>query len=226
MNHKIKILLADDHPLFRRGVRALLELKPEYMVVGEASNGCEAVEFIQHTRPDVIFMDINMPKVDGLEATRIIKKEHPEIHIIMLTVTDYDNALFEAIKSGASGYLLKNLEPSDLYLTLEKIQNGEAVINGVLANKILNEFSRLSQPKIQVTELDQLSKREIEVLKNLVKGMDNKEIAAALSISPSTVKTHLQNIIEKLHLKNRTEAAVYAIGEGIVDYRSKCDPPD
>ena len=226
MNHKIKILLADDHPLFRRGVRALLEFKPEYMVVGEASNGCEAVEFIQHTRPDVIFMDINMPKVDGLEATRIIKKEHPEIHIIMLTVTDYDNALFEAIKSGASGYLLKNLEPSDLYLTLEKIQNGEAVINGVLANKILNEFSRLSQPKIQVTELDQLSKREIEVLKNLVKGMDNKEIAAALSISPSTVKTHLQNIIEKLHLKNRTEAAVYAIGEGIVDYRSKCDPPD
>ncbi|HPS42574.1 MAG TPA: response regulator transcription factor [Anaerolineaceae bacterium] len=226
MNHKTKILLVDDHPLFRRGVRALLELKPEYAVVGEASNGCEAIEFIQHTRPDVIFMDINMPKVDGLEATRIIKKEHPEIHIIMLTVTDYDNALFEAIKSGASGYLLKNLEPSDLYLTLEKIQNGEAVINGVLANKILNEFSRLSQPKIQVTELDQLSKREIEVLKNLVKGMDNKEIAAALSISPSTVKTHLQNIIEKLHLKNRTEAAVYAIGEGIVDYRSKCDPPD
>lgn len=226
MNHKIKILLADDHPLFRRGVKDLLELRPEYSVVGEASNGCEAIEFIQHTKPDVIFMDINMPRIDGLEATRIIKKDHPEINIIMLTVSDYDNALFEAIKSGASGYLLKNLEPSDLYLTLEKIQHGEAVINGVLANKILNEFSRISQSNSQAAETDQLSRREIEVLTNLVKGMDNKEIAAALSISPSTVKTHLQNIIEKLHLKNRTEAAVYAIGEGIVNYHSKCNPPD
>ena len=104
MNHKTKILLVDDHPLFRRGVRALLELKPEYAVVGEASNGCEAIEFIQHTRPDVIFMDINMPRIDGLEATRIIKKDYPEINIIMLTVSDYDNALFEAIKSGGKGF--------------------------------------------------------------------------------------------------------------------------
>lgn len=226
MNHKIRILLADDHPLFRRGVRALLELKPEYIVVGEASNGCEAIEFLKQYKVDVIFMDINMPRIDGLEATRIIKKDHPDIHIIMLTVSDYENALFEAIKSGASGYLLKNLEPSDLYLTIEKIQNGEAVINGVLATKILNEFSRISQAKPQPSDVEQLSRREIDVLTNLVKGMDNKEIAAALSISPSTVKTHLQNIIEKLHLKNRTEAAVYAIGEGIVDYRSRCDSSD
>jgi len=168
-------------------------------------------------------MDIDMPKVNGLEATRVIKKEFPQTSIIILTVSDYDSALFEAIKSGASGYLLKNLEPADLFSTLEKIQQGEAVINGVLATKILREFSRLSESHEKSREIEPLTDREIEVLQHLVRGEDNKKIAQSLSISPSTVKTHLQNIMEKLHLKNRIEAAVYAVGEGLVDYHSECE---
>ncbi|MBP8997087.1 MAG: response regulator transcription factor [Anaerolineaceae bacterium] len=219
----LRILLVDDHPLFRKGVRSLIETHAEFQVIGEAGNGCDAIEMTKLTRPDVIFMDIDMPKVNGLEATRLIKKEFPQTSIIMLTVSDYDSALFEAIKSGASGYLLKNLEPADLFSTLEKIQQGEAVINGVLATKILREFSRLSESHEKSREIEPLTEREIEVLQHLVRGEDNKKIAQSLSISPSTVKTHLQNIMEKLHLKNRIEAAVYAVGEGLVDYHSECE---
>jgi len=219
----LKIMLVYDHPLFRKGVRSLIETHADYQVIAEAGNGCEAIELTKIYRPDVVFMDIDMPKVNGLEATRIIKKEFPQISIIMLTVSDYDSALFEAIKSGASGYLLKNLEPADLFSTLEKIQHGEAVINGVLATKILKEFSRLSEARENSRGIEPLTDRETEVLQHLVRGKDNKEIAQALSISPSTVKTHLQNIMEKLHLKNRLEAAVYAVGEGMVDYHSECE---
>ncbi len=215
---KLEILLVDDHPLFRKGVRSLLEARSCYAVIGEASNGREAVEFTRANRPTVIFMDIDMPGMNGLEATRLIKHEFPKIHIVILTVSDYDSVLFDAIKAGASGYLLKNLEPDELYATLEKIRDGEAVINGVLATKILREFSRLSDARDRLKEIEPLSDREIEVLEQLVHGKDNKEIAQALSIAPSTVKTHLQNIMEKLHLKNRIEAAVYAVGEGLVEY--------
>lgn len=216
---KLEILLVDDHPLFRKGVRSLLEARSGYAVIGEASNGREAVEFTRANRPAVIFMDIDMPGMNGLEATRAIKQEFPNIHIVILTVSDYDSVLFDAIKAGASGYLLKNLEPDELYATLEKIRDGEAVINGVLATKILREFSRMSDARDRLKEIEPLSEREIEVLEQLVHGKDNKEIAHALSIAPSTVKTHLQNIMEKLHLKNRIEAAVYAVGEGLVEYR-------
>lgn len=215
---KLEILLVDDHPLFRKGVRSLLEARSCYAVIGEASNGREAVEFTRANRPAVIFMDIDMPGMNGLEATRLIKHEFPKIHIVILTVSDYDSVLFDAIKAGASGYLLKNLEPDELYATLEKIRDGEAVINGVLATKILREFSRLSDARDRLKEIEPLSDREIEVLEQLVHGKDNKEIAQALSIAPSTVKTHLQNVMGKLHLKNRIEAAVYAVGEGLVEY--------
>lgn len=218
----IKILLVDDHPLFRKGVKTLLEAKPGYTVIAEAPDGCEAIRLTRETRPDVIFMDIDMPRVNGLEATRAIKKEFPRTHIVILTVSDYDSVLFDAIKAGASGYLLKNLEPEELYATLEKIRHGEAVINGVLATKILREFNRMADAREKMKEIEPLSDREIEVLEQLVHGKDNKEIAQALSISPSTVKTHLQNIMEKLHLKNRIEAAVYAVGEGLVDYHGDC----
>jgi len=219
---ELEILLVDDHPLFRKGVRSLIEAKAGYRVIGEASNGCEAVTFTRANKPAVIFMDIDMPEMNGLEATRIIKKECPKTNIFILTVSDYDSVLFDAIKAGASGYLLKNLEPADLYDTLEKIRNGEAVINGVLATKILREFNRMSGARVKAKEIEPLSEREIEVLEHLVRGKDNKEIAQALSIAPSTVKTHLQNIMDKLHLKNRIEAAVYAVGEGLVNYPPDC----
>lgn len=217
-----RILLVDDHALFRQGVKTLLSTRPGFDVVAEASNGCEAIELAARHQPDVIFMDIDMPDVNGLDATRAIKHEWPAITIIMLTVSDYEAQLFEAIKSGASGYLLKNLEPQELFDMLEKLQRGEAVINGVLAHKILNELSRLAQPRQTARKVDQLSEREIEVLEHLVRGEENKEIAKALSITPNTVKTHLSNIMEKLHLRNRLEAAVYAVGEGLVDYRTDC----
>lgn len=219
---ELSILLVDDHPLFRKGVRALLEAKPGYRVIGEVANGCEAVAFTRTSQPAVVFMDIDMPEMNGLEATRIIKKEFPQTSIVILTVSDYDSVLFDAIKAGASGYLLKNLEPDDLYGTLEKIRAGEAVVNGVLATKILREFNRISDAREKAKEIEPLSEREIEVLEHLVRGKDNKEIAHALSIAPSTVKTHLQNIMDKLHLKNRIEAAVYAVGEGLVEYPPDC----
>ncbi len=219
----LQILLADDHALFRKGVKALLSTRRAYNIIGEAANGCEVIELAHQLKPDIIFMDIDMPGMNGLEATRVIMQELPDIKIIILTVSDYENQLFDAIKSGASGYLLKNLEPEELFEMLEKIQRGEAAVNGILATKILHEFSRLSQTDRPRKDVDQLSEREIEVLKRLVLGEDNKEIAEALSIAPNTVKTHLSNIMEKLHLRNRLEAAVYAVGEGLVDYRKKCD---
>lgn len=219
----MRILLVDDHALFRRGVKTLLTSRPEFEVIGEAANGCEAIELAHQMKPDVIFMDIDMPGVNGLDATRAIKHDLPAINIIMLTVSDYEAQLFEAIKSGASGYLLKNLEPQELFEMLEKIRRGEAAVNSILATKILNEFSRLAQPRQQQQKAnDQLSEREIEVLERLVRGDDNKQIAETLSITPNTVKTHLSNIMEKLHLRNRLEAAVYAVGEGLVDYRTDC----
>lgn len=226
MNSKpkvIRILLVDDHALFRKGVKALLEARSEFIVVGEASNGCEAIELAQKLQPDLIFMDIDMPQLNGLEATRNIKQQLPNIQIIMLSVSDYAPQLFEAIKSGACGYLLKNLEPEEIFEMLDKVQRGEPAINGVLATKILTEFNRLSQPDRPRKGIEQLSEREIEVLEHLVQGDDNKEIAKALSIAPNTVKTHLSNIMEKLHLRNRVEAAVYAVGEGLVEYHPDCN---
>jgi DNA-binding NarL/FixJ family response regulator len=218
----MRILLADDHALFRKGVKALLASRPEYCVVGEAADGCETIELAHQLRPDLIFMDIDMPKLNGLEATRAIKRAIPSIQIIILTVSDYSAPLFEAVKCGVSGYLLKNLEPEEIFQMLEKIQRGVPAINGILATKILSEFSRQAQLGHPLSKDDQLTGREIEVLKYVVRGDDNQEIAAALSITPNTVKTHLSNIMEKLHFRNRVEVAVYAVGEGIVDYRSEC----
>lgn len=195
-----------------------------FLVVAEAANGNEAVEMAHRTKPDIILMDIDMPGMNGLIATQIIKKDLPEINIVMLTVFDYDSKLFEAIKNGASGYLLKNMEPEELFSMLEKIQRGEAAIDGILAARILKEFSRKSQPEKPSPEKHPLTKREIEVLEYLVQGDDNNEIAQALSISSSTVKTHLNNIMEKLHMRNRIEMAIYAVTEGIVDiHREKKD---
>jgi DNA-binding NarL/FixJ family response regulator len=218
----LRIILADDHALFRRGVKALLSSHPQYSIIGEAANGCEALELAQLTHPDVVLMDIDMPGMNGLKATRLIKASLPKTAVVILTVSDYESQLFEAIKCGASGYLLKNLEPDELYDMLEKLQQGEAAINGVLAAKILNEFSRLAQPGHPARTSDCLSERETAVLQRVARGEDNKAIAQALSIAPNTVKTHLSSIMEKLHLRNRIEVAVYAVGEGLVNYEQDC----
>jgi DNA-binding NarL/FixJ family response regulator len=215
----LRILLVDDHILFRKGVAALLANHPEMQVVGEASNGFEAIAVARETLPDVILMDINMPECDGLEATRRIKREMPHVKIVMLTVSDDDQHLFEAIKSGAQGYLLKNLEPDQLHDLLESISRGEAPLSGVIAAKILKEFARPDPGLAEDPEviIDELTSRESTILQLVSEGKTNKEIASDLVISENTVKIHLRNILEKLHLKNRIQAAVYAVRQGLVE---------
>jgi two-component system nitrate/nitrite response regulator NarL len=214
----LRVLLVDDHILFRKGVASLLASHKDIEVVGEAGDGVEAVAKARETVPDAILMDLAMPKCSGLEATRLIKREMPHVKIIILTVSDDDRDLFAAIKNGADGYLLKNLEPRQLFDMLEGIRYGEAPISGLLAAKILQEFRQPDQslPR-QLEASDELTPREIEVLERVVEGATNKEIAEALVITENTVKIHLRNILEKLHVQNRIQAAVYAVRQGLVN---------
>lgn len=214
----LRVLLVDDHVLFRKGIASLLAAKKGITVVGEAGDGVEAVTMVRETSPNIILMDINMPKQGGLETIKIIKEEMPELDIVMLTVSEDDEDLFEAIKSGAKGYLLKNLEPQQLFDMLEGIQQGEAPISGSMAAKILQEFKQPHHASPNQTETpDELTPREIEVLEQVVKGASNKEISAALHITENTVKIHLRNILDKLQVRNRIQAAVHAVREGLVD---------
>jgi len=214
----LRILLVDDHILFRKGVAALLAARQDMQVVGEASDGLEAIAVARETLPDVILMDISMPTCDGLEATRRIKRELPHVKIVMLTVSDDDQHLFEAIKSGAQGYLLKDLEPYQLHDLLENISKGEAALSGAIAAKILKEFTRPSPGSPEEPDIiDELTPRETTILQLVSEGKTNKEIASDLVISENTVKIHLRNILEKLHLQNRIQAAVYAVRQGLVD---------
>lgn len=221
ITRQTRILLVDDQVLFRKGLLALFEARPEFEVVAEANNGMEAIDLAHKTNPDIILMDIDMPVMNGLVATRVIKKELPQITIVMLTVFDHDAKLFTAIKEGASGYLLKDMEPEELFAMLEKTQRGEAAINSVLAARILKEFSSKPKSENKSSVYNHLTEREMEVLEHLVSGKNTKEMAAVLSISTNTVKTHLENILEKLHLRNRIEAALYAVSEGLVEYHPK-----
>jgi len=214
----MRVLLVDDHALFRKGVAEQLANKEGITVVGEAENGLEAIRAARDLLPDVIFMDINMPKCSGLEATRQIKREIPHVKIVILTVADDDQNLFEAIKAGAQGYLLKNLEPAKLSDMLERVSRDEAPLSGPIAAKILNEFSQPGSSENSVSRIiEELTEREIEVLELVVEGMTNKEIGSELHLSVNTIKIHLRNILEKLHLQNRIQAAVYAVREGLVD---------
>lgn len=213
----LRILLVDDHIMFRKGVASLLSDRQDVQIVGEAGDGMEAVARARETVPDVILMDIGMPKWSGLEATRLIKQEMPHVKIVMLTVSDDERDLFTAIKYGAEGYLLKNLGPSQFFDMLEGVRRGEVAVSGVMAAKILKEFRQADQGLAQSSaESDALTPREVQVLELVVEGASNKEIAEALSVTEHTVKIHLRNILEKLHLHNRIQAAVYAVRQGLV----------
>ncbi len=215
----IRVLLADDHALLRKGVASILAAEPDFEVVGEASDGLEAVEMARELMPDVILMDISMPRVDGLEATRRIVSEMPYARIIVLTFSDGERNLFEAVKSGAQGYLLKNIHPEALCGTLRSVMRGEATVSGVMATRLLEEFARQARTPAVAPERPgaNLSPREKAVLELVARGQSNKEIASALSIAENTVKNHLKNILEKLHLENRVQAATFALREGLVD---------
>ncbi len=213
---KEKVLLVDDHLLFRKGLASLLQSKEIVEVVGEAKDGYEAIEKARQARPDVILMDILMPGCDGIEATRCIKQDLPECKIIILTVSDEDKNLFEAIKAGAHGYLLKNTEPKQLFEMIEGVTRGEAALSPTIATRILSEFAKQlnNEPQAEA-DRDLLSSREKEVINLIFHGACNREIAIELCIAENTVKNHLRAILDKLHLQNRVQLATYAVREGI-----------
>jgi DNA-binding NarL/FixJ family response regulator len=208
----IRVLLADDHALFREGLAGLIAAQPDFEVVGEAGNGLEALDKARELAPDLILMDITMPGCDGLEATRRIKGELPAAIIVILTVRDEDDKLFEAIRSGAQGYLLKSIRSRDMLEMLRRAVRGEAALTPALAGRMLEEFRRLDQRELQLPEdeLVALTPREQEVLSLAAQGQADKEIAEALVVSLHTVKSHMRNILAKLHVSSRYEAAQLA----------------
>ena len=218
---KTRVLLADDHSLFREGLATILDAQPDFEVVGEAGDGLEVIVKAQELAPDLVLMDIGMPGCDGLEATQRIKTALPQVTIVMLTVQSENGKLFEAIKSGAQGYILKSVRSPQLVEMLRGAMRGEAALTPLLGGQMLEEFRRLSQLAQQnpdsTDETIVLTQREQEVLSLVAEGASDKEIAQVLSLSIHTVKSHMRNILSKLHLSHRHEAARYAVREGLID---------
>ncbi len=220
----IKVLVVDDHTLFRRGITAVLANRENLEVVGEASDGLEAIEKAEAIVPDIIVMDLNMPRCSGLEATQALQAKMPQVNILVLTISENEADLFAAVKFGAKGYILKNTEPEELIQAILHIAQGGVIVSPIMATKLLTEFQGLEaegkREAIQETEPN-LSPREGEVLQLVAQGATNKQIADSLFISENTVKTHLRNIMEKLHLANRSQAAAYAVERGLVKYKKQ-----
>ncbi len=210
----MKIMVVDDHVLVRDGIVSLLNAEG-FDVVGEASNGLEAVERARELRPDLILMDITMPGVSGLEATRLIKTEMPQVTVVIVTVSDDEQDLLEAVKSGARGYLLKDLEPVEFFDSLRAIERGEAVIPRRLASHVLEEFQALALRSEAERPADKLTTREKEVLRLVAGGSTNKEVAETLCLSENTIKFHMSKILDKLHMQNRAQVAAWAAQHGL-----------
>ena len=211
----MNILIADDHALFRESLRSLLEAR-KIEVVAEAENGRQAVELAWEHKPNVILMDLMMPEVDGLEATKLLAAELPEIKVVILTASDDDANLFEAIKAGAKGYLLKDLQSDEFFALLEGVDRGEPALTPALARKLLDEFARGKDAESQSP--DALTDRERDVLELMVKGITtNRKLANTLGISENTVKFHVRNILDKLHLHNRAQVVAFALRNRLVD---------
>jgi DNA-binding NarL/FixJ family response regulator len=211
----MRILVADDHALFRDSLASLLAVH-DYEVVGQAANGRDAVQMTMQLKPEVVLMDLDMPVLDGLEATRLISADSPGTKVVILTGSDDDDHLFEAIKSGAQGYLLKNLEAEDFFALLERVANGEPGLTPALARKLLKEFATPSKTG-QAQDPDALTDRERTVLELLVQGVTtNRKLAKALDVSENTVKFHVRNILDKLHLNNRAQVVSFALRHRLV----------
>lgn len=215
MAEKIRILLADDHAVLRQGMAQVLDSEPDMTVIAQAENGLEAVTLARKHEPNIVLLDINMPELDGVMAAKRITADLPETRIIILTMYRRDDYVFEAIKVGASGYLLKEAELDELLAAIRTVAEGGAVIDPAIAMRVLAELRQPKKPKKPAKPI--LNEHDIEILKLLVEGMSNKEIADRLSISEKTVRNRLSLIFRKLHLENRTQAALYALKEGLVE---------
>lgn len=214
MTGMIRVLITDDHPVVRRGLTALLATKKNIEVAGEASNGKEAIERVRELTPDVILMDLMMPELDGVQAIGQIMNEFPDAKILVMTSFATDDKVFPAIKAGALGYLLKDSGPDELIDAIHQVYLGEPSLHPKIARKVLME---IANPTTKIPSEDPLTERELEVLLAIAKGMSNQEIGLSLSISETTVRTHVSRILSKLHLASRTQAALYALKEGLVN---------
>ncbi len=217
----LKVLIVDDHALFRRGLQMVLEEEAHIEVVGQATDGQHAIEKAVEIMPDVVLMDVRMPKRSGIEATQKIKEALPHVKILMLTVSDEEADLYEAIKAGASGYLLKEISTEDVAEAIRSVWSGQSRISPAMASKLLTEFQAMSKraEEREHVHTPRLTDREMEVLRLVAKGMNNRDIAKELYISENTVKNHVRNILEKLQLHSRMEAVVYAVREKLLEIK-------
>lgn len=221
LSEPIRVIIVDDHALFRRGLQMVLEVEEDIDVVGEAGDGSEALSKAEETVPDVVLMDVRMPKRSGLEATRAIKEILPNTKILMLTISDEEADLYEAIKAGASGYLLKEISIEEVANAVRAVNAGQSLISPSMASKLLNEFASMVKRSDERAGVPapRLTERELQVLKLVARGYNNRDIAKELFISENTVKNHVRNILEKLHLHSRMEAVVYAVRERLLDIK-------
>ena len=216
----IRVVIADDHVLYRRGLQMVVSQEEDIDIVGEAGDGKEAVERASELRPDVILMDVRMPHTSGIEACQAIKVLVPSTKIIMLTMSDEESDLYEAVKAGANGYLLKDVPGEEIAEGVRAVHNGDSLITPSMASKLLAEFAQLSRrqnDRPSSVKAPRLTERELEVLRLVARGLANKEIASQLYISENTVKNHVRNILEKLQLHSRMEAAMYAVRENLLE---------
>jgi DNA-binding NarL/FixJ family response regulator len=218
----IRTMIVDDHALFRRGLEMVLEEEPDIELVGQASDGAEAVEKAAESLPDVVLMDIRMPRSSGIEACRAMKEAAPSAKIIILTISDEEEDLFEAIRAGASGYLLKDIPLDEVAEAVRSVHGGQSLINPSMAGKLLTEFATLArrdgEARAQEVPAPKLTEREMEVLKLVARGMNNRDIAKELFISENTVKNHVRNILEKLQIHSRMEAVMVAVREKLIEF--------
>lgn len=213
---KTTILLADDHPLFRQSIRSVLDKEQDFQVVGEAADGEEAVRLAKELQPDIVLMDITMPKLDGLEATRQIKAAHPEIAVLVLTIHSDDQHIIGILEAGAAGYLTKSVFGEEIVQSVRGVVTGEMVLSPSIGQRLLKQAARYPTKDVPLQAGERLSKRELEIIKLAARGMNNKSIAANLGLSLRTVKGHLANIFSKLNVGSRTEAVIAGLQQGFL----------
>ena len=210
---RIRVLIADDHPVVRQGLHTFLDLQEDLEVVGEARDGQEAVDLVRQLQPDIVLMDLVMPRLSGIDAIPQVREASPSTKVIVLTSFADDEKVFPAVKAGAAGYLLKDAQPQELAQAIRTVHSGEALLHPSIAAKLMHEYAEDESRG----KKDVLTPRELEVLRHLARGMSNKEIAKSLVLSEKTVKTHVSNILQKLDLADRTQAALYAVRHGLAD---------